>query len=656
MAVIAFLLLGIFVVSCARMGHPDGGWYDETPPKVISTTPAEGALHVKEKKIYINFNEFVKLDNANEKVIVSPPQIETPDIKAQGKRVMVELKDTLKKNVTYTIDFSDAISDNNEGNPLGNYTYTFSTGDKIDTMEVSGYVLEAENLEPIKGILVGLYANHTDSIFQHQPMLRVSRTDSRGHFTIRGIAPGSYRVYALQDVDGNYYYSQKSEKLAFQHRLIVPSSKPDIRQDTIWLDSLRIKNIEQVKYTHFFPDDITLRAFTAVQTNRYLVKTERKEPNCFSLFFSYGSQQVPQIKGLNFNEKNAFIMESNPQGDTLTYWLRDTTLINQDTLNIQLTYQATDDSTKTLKQKTDTISLLPKIPYAKRMKLWQRKVEEWSKKQERAKKKGEPYDTIMPKENLDVQLSVGSSMLADKNVIFSFLTPLTKIDTSKIHLYAKHDTLWYVSPFEFEQYRDTTVRAFNNQYIVNSRNYILRGEWKPGVTYSLELDSAAFIDIYGKASIKKKQGFTIQSNDELSTILLTIVGGEQQNMIVQLLNTSDVPVKQVRTSNSEAQFFYVTPGEYYARLFVDKNNNGRWDTGNYDENQQPEQVYYYPKKITCRAKWDFNETWNLNEFPLHQQKPMQITKQKGEQQRKIQNRNAKRAIDLGIKYLPELIK
>ena len=124
----ALLLTVLLLVSCARMGQPDGGWYDETPPKVISTSPKEGSTQVRSRKIYINFNEFIKLDNATEKVVVSPPQLEAPEIKSQGKRIVVELKDGLKPNATYTIDFSDAISDNNEGNPLGNYTYSFSTG------------------------------------------------------------------------------------------------------------------------------------------------------------------------------------------------------------------------------------------------------------------------------------------------------------------------------------------------------------------------------------------------------------------------------------------------------------------------------------------------------------------------------------------------
>ena len=189
--IFAIFVVAFVVASCARMGNPDGGWYDETPPRVVGASPSEKATNVNAKKVYINFDEFIKVDNPTEKVVVSPPQIEAPEIKAQGKRIAISLLDSLKANTTYTIDFSDAISDNNEGNPMGNYTYCFSTGNVIDTLEVAGSVLAADNLEPVKGILVGLYADLADSAFFTKPMLRVSRTDSQGHFVIKGVAPGS---------------------------------------------------------------------------------------------------------------------------------------------------------------------------------------------------------------------------------------------------------------------------------------------------------------------------------------------------------------------------------------------------------------------------------------------------------------------------------
>ena len=156
-------LLVLLLVSCARMGSPDGGWYDETPPYVVSSTPQDRSTGVDGQRIVINFNEYIKLQDAQSKVIVSPPQLEMPEIKDNGKRIIVELKDSLKANTTYTIDCGDAISDFTESNPMGNYAFTFSTGSQVDTLEVAGYVLSAENLEPVKDILVGLYQNLADS-------------------------------------------------------------------------------------------------------------------------------------------------------------------------------------------------------------------------------------------------------------------------------------------------------------------------------------------------------------------------------------------------------------------------------------------------------------------------------------------------------------
>ena len=184
------LLLGIMVYSCASMGTPDGGPYDEMPPKFLRSNPGMHAVNVKDQKIELEFDEFIKLEKASEKVVVSPPQLDQPELKVVGKKVVMELIDTLKDATTYTIDFSDAIVDNNEGNPMGNFSYSFSTGAAIDTMEVSGTVLEASNLEPIKGIQVGLHKDLGDSAFVSKPFDRVSRTESRGRFTIRGIAPG----------------------------------------------------------------------------------------------------------------------------------------------------------------------------------------------------------------------------------------------------------------------------------------------------------------------------------------------------------------------------------------------------------------------------------------------------------------------------------
>jgi uncharacterized protein (DUF2141 family) len=622
------------------MGQPDGGWYDETPPRILGASPADKATEVTDHKMYIYFNEYIKLSDASQKVVVSPPQMEAPDIKDAGKRIIIDLKDSLKANTTYTIDFSDAISDNNEGNPLGNYTYSFSTGTEIDTMEVSGYVYEAENLEPIKGILVGLYDNLADSVFRKEPFQRVSRTDSRGRFVIKGIKPGNYRVYALMDADGNYLFNQKSEKIAFSRDIIVPSCKPDIRQDTIWRDSLHIENIMQVPYTHFFPDDIVLRAFAEVQTDRYMTKNEREKANRFTLMYSYGDDDLPVIRGLNFDAENAFVVEATEKKDTITYWLRDTLLVNQDTLRMEVQYHATDTAGMLYLQ-TDTLTLLSKEPYAKRLKQKEKEYNDWKKKQEKAEKRGDPFEKEMPVPPLSVGMNFAGDIDPDKNPTLTFDTPLAVADTSKIHLYSKHDTLWYRSPF--------LVREKVNV----PRTYEVIGEWRPDVEYSLEIDSAAFVDIYGSVSDAAKKGFKVKSNDAYSTIFMTLDGMRGKNVVAQLVSSTDVVMKEVRTHTGDAEFFYVNPNTYYLRIFVDENNNGKWDTGNYDEGRQAETIYYYPSKIECKEKWDFTETWSPLRGSSTSLKPAELVKQKTEKAKTIKNRNLERAKKLGIEFLKE---
>ena len=626
------------VVGCARMGQPDGGWFDDDPPVVIGSNPVDQSTNVSAKKITIYFDEFIKLEDATNKVIVSPPQLEMPEIKATGKRIVVELQDTLKENITYTIDFSDAISDNNEGNPLGNYTFSFSTGDRIDTMEVAGYVLDASNLEPIKGILVGLYEDLADSAFKTKPMLRVSRSDSRGHFVIKGVAPGSYRTYALKDADGDFRFGQKSEMLAFNHEIYVPSSKPDVRIDTIWRDSLHIETFRQTPYTHFLPDDVTLLAFTHIQTERFLLKTERKDPEKFTMFFTYGHPELPVIKGLNFNADSAFVIETREEQDTINYWLRDTTLVNQDTLRMELTYMMTDTLGNLVSQ-TDTLEVLSKIPYAKRQKELAKEIEKWQKEQERLKKREEPYDSIYPVTPLKPSVKAPQQIDPDKKIEIEMPTPLQRVDTAAIHLYSMIDSAWYEAPLTF---RPIPHRL---------RFYEILAEWRPGIEYSLEIDSAAFEDIYGHVSEAYKQGLKVKSLDEYSTLSIKLSGiADSLPLRVRLLNKSDAIVKDVLAKDGVAIFEYVNPDTYYLSALIDTNGNGVWDTGDYDADRQAEAVYYYPREIEIKERWDVTQQWNLTAVPRYKQKPLAITKQKADAEKKLRNRNLDRARELGIEY------
>ena len=630
----ALLMLMIVVYSCASMGNPDGGPYDEEPPKFVRSTPKPFAINSKEKKVTIEFDEFIKLEKAAEKVVVSPPQLEQPEVKASGRKVVVGLVDSLRPNTTYTIDFADAIVDNNEGNPLGNYAFTFSTGTTIDTMEVSGTVLSASDLEPVKNIQVGLHSDLSDSAFMKKPFDRVSRTDSRGHFSIRGIAPGKYRIYALMDGNQNYLFDSKTEMIAFSDSIIIPAMEDAMRQDTIWKDSLTIDTIKSVGYTRFLPDDIILRAFKEENDRQYLTRSERDKENHFVLTFSARADTLPTLKGLNFDERDAFIIEKTDRNDSICYWIKDSLIYQMDTLEIQMDYLATDTLDRLVPQ-TDTLFLANKLTRAEREKLEAKAAEEKEKERKKKEKKGEKIEPE-PTKFLTLNVDAPSAFDLDRNVYLSFDEPVASIDTAAIHMEIKKDSLWEEIPFLFVS--DSVL----------PRKYEILAEWEPEKEYQLSIDSMAFKGVYGLHTNKVKQTMKVKKLDEYGTILLNITGADS-TAVVELLDGSGKVLRQQRiTPQNTADFYYLNPGtKFYIRLFNDRNGNGVWDTGKCSEHLQPEEVYYFPKVWEMKANFEFEENWNINAVPVEKQKLDEIKKQKPEETKKIQDRNKERARKLG---------
>lgn len=626
----------VLIYSCASPGTPDGGPFDETPPRFLGSSPRPGETANKSKKITMNFDEIVKIERAAEKVIISPPQLEQADIKANGRRIQVELFDTLKPNTTYTIDFSDAIVDNNEGNPLGNFAFMFSTGDVIDTMEVSGTVLNAEDLEPIKGISVGLHANLDDSAFVKMPFERISRTDSRGRFTIRGIAPGKYHIFALMDGNQNFQYDSKTEMIAFSDSLIVPSSKPDVRQDTIWADSLIIDTIKTVNYTHYYPDDIILRAFKAEDDRQYLKNSERDKLNHFILVFNAKADTLPEITGLNFDSRDAFVVETTSRNDSICYWIKDSLLCEQDTLMMQLKYLATDTLNQ-LSLTTDTIYITNKQDKAQRQKAAEQAKQKEEKERKKKSKRGEKADSITVIPFLNAKVDAPSTLELGSNISISFDEPVVAIDTSAIHLQVMVDSLWQDLPYIFE--------ADTAEY----RKYWVIAPWEPEKEYQFSIDSLAFKGLYGLYTKKiKETSLKTKAVADYGTIFLNLPQSPEYT-IVELMEGDGKIVRRQPISNEKTADFYFLPAgkKYYLRLFYDKNKNGVWDAGSYEQHQQPEEVYYYPKSWEMKANFEFEETWIVDAVPWDRQKLDEIKKQKPEETKKVANRNAERLKRLG---------
>ena len=630
------LLALLLTAACASIGNPDGGRFDETPPRVVGSSPADGAVNVSKRKVQILFDEYIKLEKASEKVVISPPQIEPANVRADGKRVKVDFYDSLRANTTYTIDFSDAIEDNNEGNPMGQYTFSFSTGDVIDTMQVSGRVLNAADLEPIKGIMVGLYPADSiwnDTLFRTRPFLRVSRTNGEGRFTIKGVKDGAYRVRALEDKDGDFVFSQKNERVAFDTTVYVTGSFPDVRMDTVWRDSLWYDSIRVVPYTHYTPDDVLLLAFLEDGQERHLLKTAYPEPTNFTFYFTAPSDSTPRIKGLNFDER-CLVTDASLKNDTVTFWVTDTALIHrQDTLSMILSYMETDTLGQ-LVVTNDTLDLSPKTTYAKIAAERSKQIEAWEKDRERRQKKAKkplPYEEN-PYERtwLEAGFKPSGSLAPNQNVRYLAKEPILEVDTTKIHFYVKKDTDWLPAPFLFMPEERS------------AKSYMLYAEWEPGQKYRFVMDTAAVVSVLEHESKSVRQEFHVRAVEEYGSIFIHVISPDT-GVVVQLLSKNDKVEAQQRTDkDGNADFFFMKPGEYYMRCYVDANGNGQWDTGDYASGLQPERVYYFGKPLPLKAQWDLRQDWDIRAVDVARQKPMAITKQKPDKEKKLKNRNAER--------------
>ncbi len=604
------VVLGIVLLhACANMAAPTGGAYDVDPPKVRSATPDFNSLQATPAKIEIEFDENIKIKSPTEKVIITPPQQILPVIRSVGKKAVVELKDELLPNTTYTIDFTDAIADNNEENPLENFVYSFSTGDQLDTLSISGKVITAENLEPVTGAYVGIHSNFDDTIFTRVPFERISRTDSRGNFTVRGMAPGKYKVFALNDLNRDYKYDNPQEAIAFLDSIVIPSTMPAVRQDTVFVDSITIDSIRTVHYTRFLPDDLTLRSFQSDFQRQYLQKHERTEPHKLTLFFA-APTAMPDFSLLEpeVSADDWYVMERSAGNDTLTLWITDSLIYKQDTIRMKINYTRTDTLNKNFID-TDTLSFnLRKSTRDRRAESKEKKNEEDEEKQIRF---------------LDIKSNVQPSFELFNPIRFEFEQPVFVFDSSLVRLEMAVDTLFEIVHFRMES--DT----------LNPRKFTIRPRWEPGGKYKLTVDSATLISHYGLWNNKYEQSFTVKPLDQYGNLEVSISGlPEGKKAFVELLDKSDKPFRKSFVKENQVRFQDLPPGEIYARMVIDDNEDGVWTTGNYEAKRQPEMVYYYPGKWVIRAYSDHMEEWQIDAVPAIKQKLLEITKNKPEEKKK----------------------
>ena len=594
--------------SCANIGNPSGGPIDKTPPIFMRSNPTPNAVNVKDRKIEIFFDEIVTLKDPSTKIIVSPAQTEMPRMSALGRKVTVELVDSLLPNTTYTIDFSNSIQDNNEGNAIDNFAFAFSTGSVIDSMRVSGYVLDSRTLEPMQSVVVGLQSNLADSAFHKEKLQRVALTNDRGQFTIRNVSPGSYHIFALKDLDRDYKFGNPTEDIAFLDSIIVPSIGSREAADTVYNDLNEIDTIMRATRPAYFPNDILLSMFNEDRKSQYLANNLRVDSTRISLTFAAASDTLPSLSivGRNDVPDQWYTLERSQTNDTLTYWIRPPHLVSADTLMVATTYLRTDTASN-LSWGTDTLKFTFQRQKAKK------------------KKKNEGTDSLEQIRFMELHPLVNGTQEVYAPLLLQTGTPIERYSREAFHLQRKlqNDTIFYPAEIKSIALRDSTL---------SRRDLMLKVDWEPGAAYTLAVDSLAMTDIYGLQTKPLKVDFNVRKMEEYGNIVFNIPA-VRDSAIVELLDGTEKIVLRAPVKNHRAELLNLLPGKYYARLFIDRNGNGKYDTGNYDMHLQPEETVYYPGAINLKKNWDVEQTWDIYATPIDKQKSEAIKKNKPERKK-----------------------
>jgi hypothetical protein len=550
------LAIVVILASCAKVVAPTGGPKDTTPPKLVRSTPAFRSTNFKGKEVIITFNKFIQpLKDANNQVIISPPPEKQPEMRLKGKSIVIKFGEDLKPNSTYNIYFGDAIQDLNESNIKKNFYFTFSTGEKIDSLELRGRVNNAETGLPEKDVFVELYTGTTDSLPMKERPFYVGKSNTYGDFTIKYLANKSYKLFALKDANSNLKYDLPTEMIAFDSNPVMPEAPlPDS------VDSLKRINTGIYHQVSLFLET------DSVQRVDKKSLVDRKK---IILQFRFGVKKL-DIKTLNFKIDDWNFNEWNNRRDSLSAWfvkpLPDT---------IQLVVKADN-------MKPDTLQFVQKVI------------------KQPASTKGPKKETAKVKVDIRPLSLQGSNQPYNQPLTFETTTPVNENKLTGLRLTHGKDTtrvnaVWYDS--------------------ISHRRFIINQKWKEKSSYSLLIPSGRLKDIFGAVNDSVIIQFnTLEERDYGTIILDTKITTTTGQWIIQLMDEKGTVLRQFITNKSDkVKFELLPPGKYNIKAFYDANSNGVWDTGNYLKHQQPEKVIRFTKlkEFEVRPFFDSIESWEL---------------------------------------------
>lgn len=573
----ALLSLVVGMDSCANRGiGPQGGPKDTIPPSVVKEIPENGSVNYAGKTVTVHFNEYIQLDNIAGNMLISPPQRQQPEVTQVGKMFKLTFLDSMKDSTTYSLDFGNAICDFHEKNPLKGYSLAFATGPVIDSLEIYGDVLNAEDLNPVGNIIVGLQANLQDSAFEKEVMTRIARTDGQGHFAIHNIHSASYRLYGLNDVSRDFVYNP-GEGLAWADSLVTPICVTDSDGNV-----------------YSAPADLLLWYFTENKSKQSLGRTRREEPNRIVITFSAPMDSTPQITPLDSITMEQLFVQYGSNRDSIIVWLRDSALIARDTVRLEMNYYKSD-SLLNLEPALDTIIGLYRAPNL-------------NAKAQAAKEREQRDRRVDIRTNARVKMDVFDTLYIQASY------PLDSLIKDSIRLKKKTG---------IEQWEDVVFDIAPRDSA--NISYWLIAPLEKGEIYELAVDSNALWDIYGKSNKERTYAITVKTDEDYSTLTIKMAHYDPK-MRLQLLDDKDHVLRDVAALEGGTTFRYLDPKGYYVRMYMDLNEDGKWTTGDWSLKRQPEPVYYFQSKLNLKANWDFEETFDHTAVPQRDSKPQEIRK------------------------------
>jgi hypothetical protein len=592
----------VIAVACANKGFPEGGPKDELPPVVIAERPASFSTRFNEKRVNIYFNEFVQLREITTKFIMSPPAKKNARVNLRGKYILVEFQDSLRSETTYSLDFGNAIVDNNESNPLGFYRYVFSTGSVIDTMELSGQVIDARTRLPLLGLNVMLYGNHADSAALQELPDYVARTDSSGMFRVTNIRERPYRVVVIEDLNRDNMFTREAEKVGFLDSLVTPVVWHETRTDTIRPDTMRLlvkrsgkrgiavdtlskDTIVEREYVMFGPSNLQLVLFEEEKTQLYLTGEARPERERLEFTFSIPRENRLKVILSDGEElpDEWYLVERSAGHDTLSLWIRDSLIYKRDSLQAELSYLYTDSLQQVVTRRDTTLLVFTE------------KKQEGPKR--RSRRGEEELPAVPAMKMLDVKLLSGSPHDLHRPVVLDFDKPIVVDDLEKLVLQEQVDSTWREVNYRWSQ-DSLKIRRFRVEYA-----------WKPGVNYLLTADSATIHSIYGLHNRKLEVKFTTKTLDAYGKIIVNATGVTCPVLFQLCQGDKEVKVIEERGTGQDGRvtFDYLKEGVYTLRAVIDRNGNGKWDTGDFLRRLQPEEIKYFPEEYNVKQNFDIEQ-------------------------------------------------